>query len=189
MDTAVAVKEEKFVFVPHPGCADCAIEGQKYKADWEVMLNVMCPKINRPRRTSLHTLAYVLGRKDPLALGLELQASNKVVGYVCPDVKTPIFYLKSLRKHPGMIDTPDDNIWAKLPAFFEKNPFPTVKGFKRFAAGTWSGGFGKGTFTPAQTAMDVPYEEGDYDYARLLIKTLKEAGITPAFDDPAKIEK
>jgi len=182
--------KEKFVFVPHEGCEDCLIEAQKYKADWEVMMSVINPKSTRPRRTSLHTLAYVLGRKDPLALAEEMRKSGKVVGYVCPDVKTPIFYLEKLCKLPGMIDTREAGIWDKLPAFFEKNPYPTVKGFRRFKGGTWSGGeYGKGKFTPAQTAMDVPYEEEDYEYARLIIKTLKEAGFTPGIDDPANIPK
>lgn len=167
-------------FTPHPGCADCEIEARKHLPPWEIMLNVMCPKIKRPRRTSLHTLATVLGHPDPLALAKELEKSGKVVGYVCPDVRTPIFYLKSLSTHPGMIDTRNASIWGKwsypsqgcssLKEFFEKNPYPKIKGFKRFANGT--------------SAMEVPYEKDDYEYVRLLVRTLKEAGITPGIEEP-----
>src|SRR5690554_640196 len=60
-------------FIPFPNCNECLIEAERHKADWEVMLNVMCPKINRPRRTSLHTLGYVLGRTDLLELAKEMQ--------------------------------------------------------------------------------------------------------------------
>jgi hypothetical protein len=186
----IAPAQQKFVFTAHPDCHDCILESAKYKADWEVMLSLVCPHKKRPRRTSLHTLTLMLGRKDPLALAKEMEASGKVVGYVCPDVSTPIFYLKSMTQHPGMIDTRDAGIWGKLSAFFEKNPYPKVKGFKRFQNGTWSGGeYGKGQFTPARTAMDVPYEKEDYDLARLIIKTLKEAGFTPGIEDPANIPK
>lgn len=156
---------------------------------WEVVLNVMCPKIGRPRRTSLHTLATVIGHPDPLKLGKELEKSGKVVGYVCPDVKTPIFYLKSLATHPGMIDTRDSGIWGKLSAFFEKHPYPATQGFKRFSEGKWSGGsYGKGTFIPAVSDMTYPYEAGDYEYARRVIKALKDAGYTPGIEDPEKPE-
>ena len=91
----IAPAQQKFVFTAHPDCHDCILESAKYKADWEVMLSLVCPHKKRPRRTSLHTLTLMLGRKDPLALAKEMEASGKVVGYVCPDVSTPIFYLKS----------------------------------------------------------------------------------------------
>ncbi len=147
---------------------------------WEIMLNVMSPTIKRPRRTSLHTLATVIGHKDPLKLAKEMKKSDKVVGYVCPDVKTPIFYLKSLANHPGMIDTRDSKVWGKLEAFIKKHPYPAVKGFKRFASPTWSGGsYGKGKFIAGKSAMDVPYETGDYAYANEVIKSLKKAGYKP----------
>jgi len=158
---------------------------------WEVMLGVINPKNKRPRRTSLHTIATVIGAKDPLKLAKEMKASKKVVGYVCPDVKTPIFYLKSMIDHPGMIDTRDSRVWGKwrypdagaisLADFVKKNPYPKVKGFKRFVdGGKWSGGeWGVGKYIAASSAMEVPYEKADYDYAKEVIKALKKAGHKP----------
>ncbi len=176
------------------GCDDCDVYESQHMRPWEVVLNVFCPKIKRPRRTSLHTLATVIGHPDPIKLAEELKKSDKVVGYVCPDVKTPIFYLKSLAQKPGMIDTRNDKVWGdwghlnagarSLQEFVDNNPYPRIKGFKRFAENTWSGGsYGKGTMIPAKSAMEVPYEEGDYDYARLVIKALTEAGFTPGIKE------
>lgn len=153
------------------------------KPDWEVALSVVCPKIKRPRRTSLHTLATVLGRKDILGLAKELEDSGKVVGYRCPDVRCLIFYLKNMTDRPGMIDTRDANVWGKVKAFCEENPLATVKGFKRFAQGTWSGGsYGVGTYIEAKSAMNTPYEEADFPYAQKIIEELKANGYTPGID-------
>jgi hypothetical protein len=189
METAIAAPaQEKFVFHPHAGCAECILESAKYKADWETMLSLVCPHKKRPRRTSIHTLAIMCGRKDPLAMAKEMKASGKVEIYVCPDVKTPITYLKTMMKHPGMITGDRPETWDQLEAFFEKNPYPAVKGFKRFAENTWTGGaYGKGQMIPANSAMNVPYEKEDFDLARLIIKTLKDAGFTPGIEDPANI--
>lgn len=174
-------------------CVDCE---KTNKPAWEIMMEVMCPNIKRPRRTSLHTIATVLGHPDPLALAKEMQDSGKVLGYVCPDVKTPVFYLKKLRKHPGMIDTAVDEIWGNwvypkagcnsLSDFLKKNPYPLIKGFKRFGSGGyWDGGQpGKGKFVHTSSGMDVPYEKDDYPYVRLLIKTLREAGVPVGIDEP-----
>lgn len=153
--------------------------------DWEIMLSVVNPDPvkPRPRRTSLHTLAYVLGRKDPLALAAEMASSDKVVGYVCPDVRTPIFYLKSMAHYPTMIDTRDASVWGtwrypsagatSLADFVAKNPFPAIKGFKRFK-------------TP--NAMSLPYEAPDFPYARLIIKALTDAGYTPGLTEADLVE-
>jgi len=143
---------------------------------WEVVLGVINPKNKRPRRTSLHTLAYVIGATDLLALAKEMKESGKVVGYVCPDVRTPIFYLKRMcgdPSVPGMIDSRNDSIWdkwsypsvgcASLGEFVAKFPYPEIKGFKRFA---YSGKY----------EMAKPYEPEDFEYAREIIKALKEAG-------------
>lgn len=159
---------------------------------WEVYLNVMNPKINRPRRSSLHTLAYVCGYKNPLKLAKEMKDSGKVVGYVCPDVQTPIFYLKKLASHPGMIDTRDEFVWGKWPyeeagakslsGFVKKNPFPKIKGFRRFADNPyWTGGaWGKGEYVRAGSfGMKDPYEPEDHEYGRAVIKALKKAGYKP----------
>ena len=162
---------------------------------WEVMLSVVNPKNKRPRRTSLHTIATVIGAKDPLKLAKEMKASKKVCGYVCPDVQTPIFYLESMVDHPGMIDDRDPHVWGKwlypdagatsLSDFFKKNPYPKVKGFKRFAdGGHWTGGaYGRGKYVPESSAMEVPYEKEDYDYARAVIKALKKAGYKPGITE------
>lgn len=166
------------------------ISVKRKKPAWEVMLGVINPENNRPRRTSLHTIATMIGAKDPLKLAKEMKASNKVVGYVCPDVNTPIFYLKSMVKRGGMIDSREPCVWgewdyvaagaASLQDFFKKNPYPKVKGFKRFAYGFWTGGgYGRGRYIPGVSAMEVPYEEADYPYAKKVIKALKKAGHKP----------
>lgn len=171
-------------------------ENEKMPA-WEVVLNVLIPdgpKKGRPRRMSLHTLGYCIKATDLKALAKEMEASGKVVGYVCPDVQTPIFYLKSLAHMPTMIDTRDERVWGKwgyptagaksLGGFIKKNPYPEIKGFKRFAQGEWSGGkYGVGTYIPAKSGMNKPFEKEDFNYAKLIIKALAEAGyecgITP----------
>lgn len=180
MATTKATKTKKTVTKKKP----------KLKA-WEVMLSVVNPKNKRPRRTSLHTIATVIGAKNLLKLAKEMQASKKVCGYVCPDVQTPIFYLDSMVDHPGMIDDRDPHVWGKwlypdagatsLSDFVKKNPYPKVKGFKRFAdGGYWTGGsYGRGKYVPESSAMEVPYEKEDYEYARVVIKTLKKAGYKP----------
>jgi hypothetical protein len=153
------------------------------KPDWEVALSVVCPKIKRPRRTSLHTLATILGRKAILALAKELQASDKVVGYRCPDVQCLIFYLKDMTKCPGMIDTRDAKVWEKVEPFCKENPLTKVKGFKRFAQGTWSGGsYGVGTYEKGSSAMSVPYEPDDFEYALKVCEALEDAGYTPGIE-------
>jgi hypothetical protein len=151
------------------------------KPAWEVVMSTMCPKIKRPRRTSLHTLATVLGHPDPLTLAKEMEKSGKVLGYVCPDVQTPIFYLDALKKHPGMINTPNNKVWgdwgwatagaSSLAEFFKVNPYPKIKGFRRFAG---SAGY----------AMEVPYEAEDYDLARLIIAALAKEGYECGMPNP-----
>lgn len=193
---------DKQVFMPHDGCEECKIEADLHKPDWEIVLETINPVkyngYNRPRRTSLHTLAFICGRKDPIALAEEMAASKKVLGYICPDVCTPIFYLERLAKLPGMIDTRDARVWGEwgrtiagatsIKDFVEKNPYPKVKGFKRFAQGHWTGGgYGMGSYVAGNSGMSVPYEPDDYPYARAVIKALKDAGYTPAIEDPENI--
>jgi hypothetical protein len=148
----------------------------------------MSPIINRPRRTSIHTIAAVCGYKNITKLAAEMKKSGKVLGYKCPDVSAYIFYLKSLKNHPGMINTPSARVWDNLPAFFAKHPFPAVKGFKRFASGSWSGGsYGVGKYVAGSSDMAVPYEPADYAYANVVIAALKKAGFTPGIK-PFKIK-
>jgi len=160
---------------------------------WEVALGVISPKIKRPRRTSLHTLATIIGHKDPLKLAKEMEKSGKVAGYICPDVSTPIFYLDSLSQHPGMIDTRNPKVWGtwtkwdkqdtgagSLKEFFKVYPYPKVKGFKRFARSVKVGKDKYGyPIYRAKSAMNVPYEKSDYEYANEVIKELKRAGHKP----------
>lgn len=160
---------------------------------WEIALSVISPTINRPRRTSLHTLAAVIGHKNPLKLAKEMQKSGKVAGYICPDVGTPIFYLDKFSTHPGMIDDRDPKVWGKwtkwdkqdygagsLTEFFKIHPYPKVKGFKRFAnekkIGVDKWGY---PIYKAESAMTIPYEPSDYTYANEVIKALKTAGYKP----------
>jgi len=137
------------------------------KYDWQLVMETMCPKIHRPRRTSLHTLAAVTGR-DPKVIAKEMKDSDLVVGYRCPDVRTLIFYLKSLAKHPGMIDTRDPQVWTKINDILKEYPYPQVKGFQRFAGGGSSG-------------MAVPYAQGDEELAQLVRDKLASAGVNSCF--------
>lgn len=159
-------------------------------SDWETMMSVVCPVIKRPRRTSPHTIAAVTGRTDIHALVKEMEKSGKCFIYRCPDVKCYITYLDKMRGAPGMIHTPNPNGWKEFPAFEKDNPYPIVKGFKRFASGTWSGGaHGKGKFQPSSSAMNVPYEKADFPYAREVIKALKKAGYTPGITEDDLYER
>lgn len=157
--------------------------------DWEVVMRVINPKNKRPRRCSLHTLAHVTGR-DPLELAKEMQESKKVLGYRCPDVQTLIFYLVDLCKLPGMIDTRDAKVWTKVPALLEEYPYPKVKGFRRFAKSTWTGGtWGKGTQVKESSGMESPFEYEDRDYALRIREALESTGFTPTFKVPRKAAK
>ncbi len=184
---------KKKVFVAHPNCHDCTIEAGKYKPDWEIVMETINPQVyngaNRPRRCSLHTIALFCGRKDIIGLAKEMEASKKVAGYRCPDVRCLIFYLDRLSKMKGMIDTRDANVWKQVESHVKENPYPTIKGFKRFGAtDIWTGGsYGKGKQIKGTSGMNVPSEPEDYDYARLVIKRLKDAGYTPGIEDPANI--
>lgn len=136
---------------------------------WEVMMRVINPKSTRPRRTSLHTIATMIGHNDILALAKEIQDSGKVVGYRCPDVSALIFYLIDLCKLPGMIDTRRGDVWGMVPAFLKEQPFPKIKGFKRFANGN--------------SGMTFPYEKEDFPLAIEIIKALRAAGYTPGLSE------
>lgn len=158
--------------------------------DWEIVLKVMNPVNKRPRRMSMHTLAACCGREDIQALIKEVRESKKVVGYKCPDVGGAcIFYLIELRKHPGMIDSArGDGVWDDLDKFLKVKPYPQVKGFKRFAKNTWSGGeYGKGTMIAAEYGMPNPFDPEDYAYAQLIINALKENGYTPGITLPENL--
>lgn len=139
------------------------------KHDWEVMMSVINPVVGdfgsgRPRRTSVHTIAAVVGR-DALTILEEMKASGKVVGYVCPDVRTPIFYLSELSGLPNMIDTRNEQCWDAARQKIKDFPPEKVKGFKRFAGGS-----------DANYAMDVPYEAADKPYHDAILAALKAAG-------------
>lgn len=171
---------------------------------WEIVLRVINPKSSRPRRMSLHTLAYVLGKKtseEAQELANELEKSGKVVGYRCPDVQTLIFYLKDYAKNGikvtdpngltvtlnGMIDTRIDGVWKMVPEYLKKYPFPKIKGFKRFAKGHWSGGeMYKGTYVEGFSGMEEPFEKEDHSYAGAIIKALKANGFTPGLEGIAE---
>lgn len=160
------------------------VEDDGKKADWEVVLSVVCPKIKRPRRTSLHTLATVCGRTDIMALAKEMKKSKKVVGYRCPDVSCLIFYRKDMATLPGMIDTRDSSVFSQVEAHVKEHPYPSVRGFKRFAGSTWTGGkYGVGKCIKNSSALPYPYEPDDYPYAREVIKALKDAGFEPGIKD------
>lgn len=154
------------------------------KPAWQVYMETICPKIKRPRRSSLHTICYVCGYDDPISVAEEMRKSGKVYGYRCPDVSCLIFYHESQLGRPTMIDTRDPSVWKKVEPFLKERPYPQYKGFKRFAQATWTGGaYGKGKQIPANSGMSVPYEPDDYPYARAVIKALREAGYTPGISE------
>ncbi len=139
------------------------------KRDWEVVLSVINPTTDktsygygRPRRLSLHTIAEMVGR-DAATVLVEMKESGKVVGYVCPDVRTPIFYLKDSAKLPNMIDTRNEAVWTAAAQKIVDFPPATVKGFRRFA----------GT---KKYEMDVPFEEEDKPYEAAIKAALSAAG-------------
>lgn len=143
------------------------------KYDWQVLLTVINPikgdfGSGRPRRLSLHTIAAVCGR-DAATILEEMRTSGEVVGYVCPDVQTPIFYLKANSKLPNMIDTRNDGVWAAAAQKIVSHPPEKVKGFKRF--GTGDVGLGSG--------MSYPFEESDKPYAAEIKKVMTAAGFEP----------
>lgn len=145
------------------------------KFDWQVLLTVINPGTSkddygagRPRRLSLHTIAAVCGR-DAAVILEEMRTSGEVVGYVCPDVRTPIFYLKANSKLPNMIDTRNDGVWEAAKEKLISHPPEKVKGFKRF--GTGDVGLGSG--------MSYPFEESDKPYAAEIKKVMTAAGFTP----------
>lgn len=137
------------------------------KPAWEVIMSTYHPGINRPRRTSIHTIATIMGlqsKKELLALAKEMQESGKVLGYRCPDVHCLIFYLKELRSIPGMIDTANANVWNTVESFLEEAPFPKVKGFQGFPK---DGVYQK---------TDSPWGVEDIEFAKAIKKNLEKNG-------------
>lgn len=158
------------------------------KPDWKVVLETYDPKCfsygaseasgGRPRRDSLHMIASCVNR-DPLVIAKEMEASGEVCGYICPDVQTPIFYLDSLSKKPGMIDTRDAGVWKKIPDFVKNHPFPAVRGFRRHAQGYWTGGsYGKGKYV-RESKMPFPFIKEDLAYAQAVVANLRNEGYEP----------
>lgn len=153
--------------------------------DWEVMMSVLNID-GRPRRTSLHTLASMLGRTDLLKLAEEMQASGKVVGFYCGTVQCPVFFLRSMRDRPGMSQVIDNNIWGDWPypqggvsslkTFIEANP-SNIKGFKRYA---WRGN--------SRWLLKAPYESDDLTYAKKIRSALVEAGYNPGVKEEELVE-
>ena len=160
------------------------------KFDWELVMETndrrcfsygaSAESNGRPRRCSLHMLAAVTGR-EPEVIAKEMQESGLVAGYVCPDVKTPIFYLDRCSKLPGMIDTRTDTVWADIPKFLKQYPFSKYKGFKRFSSGNWADW--KKPFECEWVgeipAAEKPFFAGDETYIKDIRYNLEKAGYTP----------
>jgi hypothetical protein len=165
------------------------------KKDWEKVMEVVQtegPNKGRPRRLSIHTITALCGR-DGFEILKEMEESGKVVGYECPDVRTPIYYLLEKSKLPGMIDSRNANCWEKGRAWLKRYPTKDVKGFKRFpfmrfnAKGKYGAGFEndpehkhKPHEGPTPTygcpdacyPMDVPFAPEDAAYEKLVRKAL-----------------
>jgi hypothetical protein len=178
---------------------------EKKKPAWLVVLEQVCPKIGRPRRMSIHTLAHCIGQdttEGVLSLAKELQEAEttlgeKVWGYKCPDVKAAIFYLDKQRSRPGMIHTPNSlppnykTVWEFVPDFVKENPPEKIKGFLRFQpGGHWTGEKpGQGEFIKSTgNGTDKPFEKEDYPYAREIHKALATAGYKPGFEVPEECQ-
>lgn len=162
--------------------------------DWMRVMRVLNPdgpNKGRPRRLSLHTLTAVCGRDGGTILK-EMEHSGKVVGYECPDVRTPIYYLIEEAKRPGMIDTRNEDCWERGRAWLAKYPTSEVKGFKKFPFYVYKGGqyvyddkhVHKGAKTDSNAnarygcpdacyTMDVPFDELDAAYEKLVRAAVK----------------
>lgn len=135
------------------------------KYDWQVVMSFVYNhkegygNKNRPRRMSIHSIAAVCER-DPNVILNEMEKSDAVLGYCCPDVgESPIFYLKELRGI--MTDTPTANAFKTAAEWLVKYPFPKYQGFQRHVD--------KDKF-----AMACPFDEADADYEKQLRANLAE---------------
>lgn len=165
----------------------------KAKFDWQAVLRVKNPggeegwSKGRPRRLSIHTIATVVGR-DALEVLEEMKASELVEGYICPDVNTPIFFLKEMSGAPGMITGGTDKakVWERAKEWLEKYPLSKVKGFKRDPVDGYCYAAVDGNYYPLSKfggktglkidyskpmktneeafLMDVPFEKDDAEY-------------------------
>jgi hypothetical protein len=154
------------------------------KFDWEIVLSVINPVkegygSGRPRRLSLHSIVAMV-KRDAATVLKEMKDSGLVVGYVCPDVKTPIFYLLGNAKLPNMIDTRNAAVWEAAAEKIKTHPPEKVKGFKRFAAyhkkADGSLDYAKGMIKDPDYSMDVPFEAEDADYEKAIVEALGAAG-------------
>lgn len=161
------------------------IKNPNKKPSWECVMETYDPNAltygaskatgGRPRRCSLHTLASVTGR-DIRVIAKEMAESKKVHGYRCPDVKTLIFYLDRLKSVPGMIHSansdpnspgPKANVWKLVDQNLTENPYPKIKGFKRFSGSGSSG-------------MEHTFLPEDMDYAMAIKANLEKHGFKPS---------
>lgn len=104
--------------------------------DWMRMMKVVQtegPNAGRPRRLGIHAITAICGR-DPLTILSEMEKSGKVNGYVCPDVRTPIYYLQEMSQCPGMVlgGSRQNECFKAGKEWIERYPVAKVKGFKRF---------------------------------------------------------
>lgn len=142
---------------------------------WQIMMEVKHPDLPRPRFFSLHTIAAMTGRKNLLKLADEMKKSGKVKAQYCPIVKAPVFFSSSNNRYSN-----SESAWNMIKDFIEKHPYPEIKGFRDGMSGSWSGdGYGKGKYTPGNSAMKEPFIEKDYAYANMVIEELKKQGYTP----------
>ena len=163
---ATAVNFKPIVTLPEP------------KYDWEVLMQTIDPRAFlcgvspelRPRRWSINALADVVGR-DPKVILKEMQKSEKVLGYWCPDVNCCVFYMIYLRAR--MIDTSDSKPNGKGVAIKDQAVWDTVKAdLKKFAKGVR--GFRR--FDDKKPFLDRafdPEDKGDTQYEGLCMTALE----------------
>lgn len=159
--------------------------------DWYRMMSVTMPSgpsKGRPRRLSIHTITAVCGRDGEKILR-EMEDSKEVVGYVCPDVHTPIFYLLGNINLPGMIDSRSKDCFDKAREWLKRFPTSKVKGFKRFPMykKDKNGNLAKDTDHVHRVpktdsswgcpdecyTMEVPFERADEEYEKLVREAVK----------------
>lgn len=136
-------------------------------------MDIVHPKLGRPRFFSLNTLATFMNKKDLYELNKELEDSREVCGVYCPIVRVPVFCLITKR---GAYTMAQDIFSKFYQQYIKRYPLETVKGFRR-PIGTWSSGeYGVGMYTEGTNEMPTPFILEDYAYANTIIDAIEAAG-------------
>ncbi len=138
---------------------------------WQIMMDTTHKKIQRPRFFSLNTIAAMTRRKDLNRLAKELESSGKVAVCYCPIVKAYVFYSGPMIRIYGDYKSK----WQYVKDFYDKYPYPAVKGFR--APTRMVDAIGLVSY--GSPASSDPFIPEDYEYANTIIDNLRKAGYTP----------